>query len=155
MFSTDRIATFFGVGYTIWFPGTAASMLAWALSILLVSVLPHWLLYIVTAVVIYVGWKACADYANAHAKWDASECVIDEVAAVLLIACVMPLFLPAWVVALVVFRIFDIWKPRPIPEIEKMMEPGARIMLDDLAAAIPAIAAGWLTYALYIMIIGL
>ena len=35
------------------------------------------------------------------------------------------------------------------------MEPGARIMLDDLLAALPAIAAGWLTYYLYIIVIGL
>lgn len=155
MFSTDRIATFFGVGYTIWFPGTAASMLTWSLSILLVSLLPHWLLYLATALVIHVGWRASAAYALIHAKWNAKECVIDEVAAVLLIACFMPLFLPSWVTALVVFRLVDIWKPAPLGEIEKLMEPGARIMLDDLAAAIPAIAAGWLVYFFNLIFIGL
>ena len=155
MLSVNRIATFFGVGHTIWFPGTAASMLAWSIGILLVSAIGYWPVYILAFLSLFLGWRASAAYALKTAQWDAKECVIDEVAASLLICCFMPLFLPAWVVALIVYRIFDIAKPWPLPEAEKLMEPGARIMLDDLLAAVPAIAAGWLTYFLYIIVIGI
>jgi len=148
MMMRDRLATVFGVGHTIYMPGTAASMLALSLAIILVSMVGTWLIWILALALVWLGFRVCGEYADAHAKWDAPECVIDEFAAVFVIACFMPLSLPAWIAALIVFRIFDIWKPWPIPEAEKLMEPGARIMLDDLLAAIPAIFAGWMVYFL-------
>lgn len=155
MMTQDRLVTFFGVGHTIWFPGTAASMLAMSLAVLLVSWVGFWLIWVLTAVFIYFGFRASAAYATRKAVWDPSECVIDEVAAVFLIACFMPLNLGSWIVALIVFRIFDIWKPGIIGEAEKMLEPGARIMIDDLLAAIPAIAAGWAYYFISLILIGI
>jgi phosphatidylglycerophosphatase A len=41
--------------------------------------------------------------------------------------------LPAAVAALVLFRVFDIWKPWPVSALDRM-HGGAGIMLDDLAA---------------------
>lgn len=155
MITTDRLVTFFGVGHTIWFPGTAASMLAMSLAILLVSWVGFWLIWILAAVLVVAGFRVSAEYAKKTAQWDASECVIDEVAAVFLIACFMPLNLGSWIVALIVFRIFDIWKPWIIGEAERLMEPGARIMLDDLLAAIPAIVAGWAYYYISLILIGI
>ena len=146
MMLRDRLATVFGVGHTLYMPGTAASMLALSLAIFLVSTVGHWLVWLCALVLLWIGFRASAAYAEAYAKWDARECVIDEFAAVFVIACLMPLFLPSWIVALIVFRIFDICKPWPIPEAEKLMEPGARVMIDDLLAALPAIVAGWLVY---------
>ena len=155
MISTDRLVTFFGVGHTIWFPGTAASMLAMSLAILLVSWVGFWLIWILAATFIVVGFRVSATYAKQKAVWDPSECVIDEVAAVFLIASFMPLNLGAWIAALIVFRIFDIWKPSIIGEAERLMEPGTRIMLDDLLAAVPAIAAGWAYYFISDLLIGI
>ena len=151
----DQITTVFGVGHTIYMPGTAASLLALSAAILIVSAVGYWLLWIVTGATLLIGFRASSAYALRYAKWDARECVIDEFAAVLLIACVMPLFLPSWFAALIVFRIFDIWKPWPIPEVEKLMEAGPRIMLDDLLAAIPAVLAGWLIYFGSLLLIGI
>ena len=154
MMMRDRIATVFGVGHTIYMPGTAASLLALSLAILIVSAVGYWLLWLCAVGLVIVGFRSSAAYAKRYAKWDPSECVIDEFAAVFVIACVMPLWLPSWFTALVVFRIFDIWKPWPIPEAEKLMEPGPRIMLDDLMAAVPAIAAGWAIYFISLIFIG-
>ncbi len=154
----DQLATVWGVGYTLYMPGTAASLLAFSLAMLIVSIagfVGYILIWALTAVVMVLGFRASAAYALRYAQWDARECVIDEFAAVLLIACFMPLYLPSWFAALVVFRVFDIWKPWPIPEVEKLMEPGPRIMLDDVLAALPAIAAGWGVYFVSLILIGI
>ena len=154
MIMRDQIATVFGVGFTIYMPGTAASLLSLSFAILLVSLVGYWLVWILTVGLLILGFRACAAYADRYGVWDPQECVIDEFAAVFLIACFMPLFLPSWFTALVVYRIFDIWKPWPIPEAEKLMEAGPRIMLDDIMAAIPAIAAGWAVYFISLLLIG-
>ena len=155
MIMRDQIATVFGVGFTIYMPGTAASLLALSLGILTVSLFGYWLVWLLTLALILIGFRASAEYASRYAAWDPQECVIDEFAAVFLIACFMPLFLPSWFAALIVFRIFDIWKPWPIPEVEKLMEAGPRIMMDDILAAIPAIAAGWAVYFISLLFIGI
>ena len=154
----DQIATVWGVGYTLYMPGTAASLLAFSLAMLLISItgfLGYILIWFLAALALVAGFWASAAYALRYAIWDPRECVIDEFAAVLLIISFMPLYLPSWFVALVVFRVFDIWKPWPISEMEKLMEPGPRIMLDDILAAIPAIAAGWFVYFISLIFIGI
>ena len=54
----------------------------------------YWPIYLLTLIFLILGWRASAAYALKTAQWDAKECVIDEVAATLLICCFMPLFLP-------------------------------------------------------------
>ena len=142
----QQLATVFGVGYTVYIPGTAASLLALSLAMLTVSAVGYWLVWLFAAATIFVGFRVSAAYATATAQWDPRECVIDEFAAVLLIACFMPLYMPSWIAAIIVFRLFDIWKPWPIKEVENLMEAGPRIMGDDLVAAIPAILVGRLVY---------
>ena len=41
-------------------------------------------------------------------------------------------------IAFVIFRIFDIWKPYPINVIDRRMKGGLGIMFDDLVAAVYA-----------------
>jgi phosphatidylglycerophosphatase A len=51
---------------------------------------------------------------------------------------------PDWrhaVLALVLFRLFDIWKPWPIRRLERLPE-GTGIMLDDVAAGLLALVCG-------------
>ena len=61
-------------------------------------------------------------------------------------------FLPfnwAWLAAaFVVFRVFDIFKPWPIPMVERRFRGGLGVMLDDIVAALYAMlvlhSAAWL-----------
>ena len=51
---------------------------------------------------------------------------------------------PDWrhaLLALVLFRLFDIWKPWPIRKLEALPE-GTGIMLDDVAAGLLALVCG-------------
>jgi phosphatidylglycerophosphatase A len=71
--------------------------------------------------------------------------VIDEVAAQFLVLVAAPLDWRAYAVGFVLFRIFDIWKPPPIRQVERAVPGGLGIMLDDIVAAI---------YALILLAIG-
>jgi phosphatidylglycerophosphatase A len=67
--------------------------------------------------------------------------VVDEVAGQWIALIAMR---PDWqhaVLALVLFRLFDIWKPWPIRRLEAIPE-GTGIMLDDVAAGALALICG-------------
>jgi phosphatidylglycerophosphatase A len=79
--------------------------------------------------------------AKASATKDPSAIVIDEVAGqwlVLLGAAPNPL---SYVLAFVLFRVFDIWKPWPVSWADRRLAGGLGIMLDDLLAAVYAVLA--------------
>lgn len=70
------------------------------------------------------------------------------------------LFAPPWLYAhfgfiatsaacLIAFRLFDIWKPQPIRWLDHNTSGGFGIMIDDLIAALYALALLWLTYFFY------
>ncbi len=73
---------------------------------------------------------------------DPSSAVIDEVLGMGVAMLITPnvVGIPRWpfvLMALILFRIFDIWKPYPIRKFEKL--PGGwGIMTDDLAAGVYA-----------------
>ena len=96
---------------------------------------------VAAVVVTLVGIPASAIVARESGREDPGFVVIDEVAGqwIALIA-VRPDWLHA-VLALVLFRLFDIWKPWPIRKLEALPE-GTGIMLDDVAAGVLALAAG-------------
>jgi phosphatidylglycerophosphatase A len=50
---------------------------------------------------------------------------------------------PWWLLAFVLFRLFDIVKPWPIRQVEKRFDGGLGIMLDDIVAALYAMLILW------------
>jgi len=90
-----------------------------------------------------VGIPASTIVAREAGREDPGFVVVDEVAGqwIALIA-----IRPDWrhaVMALLLFRLFDIWKPWPIRRLEALPE-GTGIMLDDVAAGLLALACGLL-----------
>jgi phosphatidylglycerophosphatase A len=53
----------------------------------------------------------------------------------------------AWIVGLVLFRVFDITKPRPVRQLEALKPAGAGIVMDDVMAGVYGAAVmallGW------------
>jgi phosphatidylglycerophosphatase A len=86
------------------------------------------------------GWWAAARVAAVSGQPDPGAVVIDEIAAQWLALLVAPLDWRAYLAAFLLFRLFDIAKPWPIATIERGVRGGLGIMLDDIAAAIYAIA---------------
>ena len=133
------VGTFFGVGYMKPGPGTYASVatvLIWWGAAHLWHIGPHnlsALTFLAMVVVTAVGIPASTIVARQSTLKDPQFVVIDEVAGQLFALLAIS---PTWVhglEALVLFRLFDIWKPWPIRSLEKL-KGGWGIMLDDLLA---------------------
>ena len=130
----------FGSGLAPYAPGTAGSLLA---------LLPAWALFelpllgrvAVLAAVIAIGIWVCGASARRLGVHDHGGIVFDEIAGVLATALAAPSAAPLWLaLVFVLFRVFDIWKPWPIRQLDHSVGGGLGIMLDDLMAAIYAAA---------------
>ena len=143
------VGTFFGAGFLKPGPGTygsvAAVLLWWGAAHLwdpTVGALSVATL-IAAAIATLVGIPAATIVAREAGREDPGFVVIDEVAGqwIALIA-----LRPDWIHAamgLVLFRVFDIWKPWPVSRLEEL-PGGTGIMLDDVAAGALALVVGQL-----------
>jgi len=61
--------------------------------------------------------------------------VIDEIAAFLLVLACTPASVIWWVIAFLLFRVFDIVKPWPIRWADRTLKSGFGVMFDDVLAA--------------------
>ena len=143
------LATFFGAGRMKPGPGTygsLAAVLLWfgAAHLFHPDRLALALATVVAALLItLIGIPASTIVARESGRQDPGFVVIDEVAAQWIALIAMR---PDWqhaALALVLFRLFDIWKPWPIRRLEAL-PAGTGIMLDDVAAGLLALAVGLL-----------
>jgi phosphatidylglycerophosphatase A len=135
-------ATFFGIGRLHPGPGTwgsAVAMLLWAA--LAHALNPALRLPVVVALAlltILIGIPAATRVARASAIKDPQFVVIDEVAGQLIALIAVPLQWKTFLAGFILFRVFDILKPPPVRQLEKLPE-GTGIVLDDVAAGLYAL----------------
>lgn len=141
------VAIFFGVGLTPLVPGTVASLVAIVIGLLVFKFAGIMALIALTVLTTILGfWATSSDQAPLQ---DAPEIVVDEVTGQLIAALPVPLLIysfPAafsmswiWIVAFALFRLFDIWKPGIIGQIDDRSAVNkTAIMLDDILAGIYA-----------------
>jgi phosphatidylglycerophosphatase A len=148
------LGTFFGAGLLKPGPGTygsIAALLLWYGSIHLLqpSPLAQAIGTAVAAIVItLIGIPAATIVARESGRKDPGHVVIDEAAGQLIALIFCP---PDWahaILALLLFRAFDILKPPPIRQLERLPE-GTGIMLDDVAAGLFALAVFALIHLWY------
>lgn len=138
------VATFFGAGFLKPGPGTYGSVAAAALwlgwfHVFPVSSLQRALLTMLAVVIVSaIGIPASTIAARESGRKDPGFVVIDEVAGQLVTLVAAPVSLPFVLLALALFRAFDISKPWPIRKFEKLPE-GTGIVADDLVAGIFAL----------------
>ncbi len=142
-------ATVLGVGHLRPGPGTYASVttvLLWMAAARALHPTPLVLTLstlAAAALATAIGIPASTIVARESGREDPSHVVIDEVAGQLL---ALTLTRPDWrhaALALLLFRLFDIFKPPPIRSLEQLPS-GTGIMLDDLAAGLFTLLAGLL-----------
>ena len=137
------IATFFGTGYMKPGPGTwgsAATVLLWWLA-------SHWIrpniqavvACAVAVVVVLMGIPAATQVARASGRKDPQFVVIDEVAGQLIALIAAPITWKSLLAGFILFRGFDIVKPPPVRQLERLPE-GTGIVIDDVGAGLYALA---------------
>jgi phosphatidylglycerophosphatase A len=95
---------------------------------------------VAAAFVFVVGWWAADRIAKASGIGDPGFVVVDEIAAQLLVLAAAPRDWRFYAAAFLLFRLFDIWKPWPVDWLDRTVKGGFGIMLDDVAAALYALA---------------
>lgn len=92
------------------------------------------------ALVFLIGIPVSDAYVRRTGREDPGEVVIDEVAGqwLTLIPAALEPTVIGFALGFVLFRIFDVLKPWPIRAIERNSKGGFGIMIDDVAAAVPA-----------------
>jgi len=132
------IGTWFGCGYSPVAPGTAGSLAAVAAAFLL-----HRQLGWGQVEFAALGLAACAPgvwaasgVARSVGKDDPGIVVVDEVIGQWITLAGVTVFnWQAWLGAFLLFRLFDIWKPPPVRQLEKL-HGGAGIVADDVMAGV-------------------
>ena len=143
------LSTWFYAGYSPVAPGTAGSLAAAVIGFVLhrYLALSPWHLAILAAVLFYPAvWAATLTAREAKLK-DPQFVVVDEVIGQwLALAGAATLNWQAFLAAFALFRLFDIWKPFPVRQLEAL--PGGwGINADDAMAGVYAALvlrlAGW------------
>jgi phosphatidylglycerophosphatase A len=145
------VATFFGAGFGKPGPGTwgsVAAVLLWAGYAWGVSSSPRALLVALLAGIalsLVVGIPAATIVARESGREDPGFVVVDEVAGQWIALLGSQANWRHALLALVLFRIFDITKPFPIRKLEFLPE-GWGIVLDDVGAGLYALLVAWLLH---------
>lgn len=133
------LATGFYTGYLPKAPGTWGSLVALPLNLLLIQLAPPAyagaLLGLLALSILVAG--------SAEKIFDTKDpgaIVIDEIMGMLVALIGSPHNPLVWLLAFFLFRLFDIWKPFPIRWIDRRMQGGAGIVLDDVLAGLVTLA---------------
>jgi phosphatidylglycerophosphatase A len=135
-------ATFFGIGRLQPGPGTWGS----AAAVLLWVSIAHWipvtlrteLLAALALSAVVIGIPAATRFARASGSKDPQSVVIDEVAGQWITLLFAPVSWKTLLAGFILFRAFDILKPPPVRQLERLPE-GTGIVIDDVAAGLYAL----------------
>ncbi len=131
------LATWFGCGLSPVAPGTVGTLGTLPLAVVLLR-LPPMQYWAATVAITVLGIWASGRVARELATDDPQSVVIDEVSGTLIaLGFVQGLGVVAGGAAVLLFRIFDIWKPGPIDWVQRL-HGGFGIMLDDVLAGLGA-----------------
>jgi phosphatidylglycerophosphatase A len=131
------IAFGFGTGLMPVAPGTWGTLAAFPVYLLMLNT--HWSIYLgLTLLAFILGVWVSDKVSKDLGVHDYKGIVWDEVVGYLLTMFLAPVGITWMITGFLLFRLFDIWKPQPIRLIDKKVHGGLGIMLDDVAAAIPA-----------------
>ena len=138
------VGTFFGAGLLRPGPGTygsIAAVLLWFAAAHAFHAGTHALAFATAAAAVLVtliGIPAATIVARESGREDPGHVVIDEVAGQLIALIALPADWPHALLSLLLFRVFDILKPPPVRQMERL-PAGTGIMLDDVAAGVLAL----------------
>ena len=137
------LATWFGCGYAPKGPGTAGSLGALIVAWPLRHQSP-WFFAVLALILLAPAIWSAGSTAIQVGKKDPQIVVIDEVIGQWIALAGSAMYsVPAWILAFLLFRSFDIWKPWPVRQLERL-PGGTGIVMDDVMAGIYAALVLWL-----------
>ncbi len=129
----------FGAGLSPVAPGTMGTLVAIPFALILRNLTP--LGFWVSLLLLFVmGVWLCGHVSRKLGQHDHGGIVWDEMVGYWLTVAFVPLQWPWLLAAFVLFRIFDIFKPWPIRQLDENVSGGFGIMIDDILAAIYSMA---------------
>ena len=144
--------TFFGTGLSPKMPETVSSLAAIPVALLILQTLGMETLFMLAFALTIIGIFEINKYERVTGEHDSREIVIDKVVGVWLalmiaVSTAVTMTYPyadilAIIFAFAAYRLFDIWKPSTIGWINRKVQGGLGVMLDDV---ISGIAGGFLT----------
>jgi phosphatidylglycerophosphatase A len=129
------VALGFGAGLAPVAPGTFGTLAAIPLYWLLAIFLPPLVIAFLAIPLFFAGIWACDVTGRDLGVADHGAMVWDEIVAFLPLAALASSSWLLQLTAFLLFRLFDIWKPFPIREMERRLKGGLGVMADDLVAA--------------------
>jgi len=128
----------FGTGLAPKAPGTIGTLVSFPLFLLIMNLTLSTQLLIIL-ILFLIGIYCCSVTGKGLGVIDHGGIVWDEIVAMMLVLTVTPTVWWCWLLAFALFRLFDIWKPFPIRQLDAKLKNGFGVMFDDLLAAIFAI----------------
>ncbi len=98
------------------------------------------LLLIVLSIIFTIIGTWCCHVLEDDWGHDPSRIVMDETVGQWITYLFIPFSIKNIIIGLILFRIFDIWKPLGIRQIDEQMKSPFSVMLDDIVAGIYALA---------------
>lgn len=126
--------TFCGVGLLPKAPGTFGTLAAIPLAFAMGFWLSANAYLLLTSVVIFLSIFICELYERNSKEHDSGHIVIDEVVGYLVSFVWLPVTWQSALAAFILFRFFDIIKPYPISVLDRKVQGGLGVMIDDIAA---------------------
>ena len=134
------LALGFGAGLAPFAPGTVGSLVALPMFLAMPKV--NIFFYIGIVVLLFlIGLWCCSVSADLLGVHDHPAIVWDEIVGMLIALFMVPPSLVYVLLAFLLFRFFDILKPWPIGWVDRRVDRGMGIMMDDVLAGVMA----WLT----------
>jgi len=126
-----------GSGLSRHAPGTMGTLIAVPFALLL-KMLPVAWFWVLLLLLFVLGIYLCGTTARRLGKHDPGGIVWDEMVGYWLTIAFVPAQWTWLLAAFVLFRLFDILKPWPIRQSERLFHGGLGIMIDDILAALYA-----------------
>ena len=130
------LATWFGFGYLPKAPGSWGAFAALPFAWFIVTYGGSWALVAASTVIFFIGIWASNVYMTKSGTLDPGPVVIDEVVGQWLTLAFVPTDLKIYVIGFILFRLADIFKPWPVCWVDRNVESGLGVMLDDVLAAL-------------------
>jgi len=136
------LASVFLLGKAPVAPGTVTTLIAGVPCFLAAGRFPWQMQLFFAGALFWIGWYVSGKAERELCAIDPGEIVIDELCGYLVAMAGHAVSFSSVVTGVLLFRLFDIWKPWPIREVERQLTGGAAIMADDVLAGIYANVLG-------------